>query len=84
MTYPAFHSTSGRDDFLGLREGRGGAVELVYDDGGARRMIWRLAADANLAGVGEAMRLAVDHLRVVPTLHAELTKRAIAIEAIAG
>ncbi len=79
----AFHSSLGGGDFLGLRKGRTGAVEIVYDDGVARRLIWRVATPgANIQRIGEALRAAVDHLRVVPALHAELKKRAIAIEVV--
>lgn len=79
----AFHSSQGGGDFLGLRRGRSGAVEIVYDDGVARRMIWRVATPgASVQRIGDAMRAAVDHLRVVPALHAELKKRGVAVEAV--
>lgn len=80
----AFHSSHGSGQFLGLRHARGGAgVEIVYDDGVTRRMVWRVKTPgASTVRIGEAMRAAVDHLRVVPALQNELRKRAIAIEAI--
>ena len=79
----AFHSTRGGYDFLGLRRADRGGYEIVYDDGVARRMVWRVATrDATPRHIGEALRLAVDSIRVVPALHAELRKRAIAIESI--
>lgn len=79
----AFHSSRGGCDFLGLRHGRSGSVEIVYDDGVARRMVWRVKTPgANVSRIGEAMRAAVDQLRVVPALMTELRKRSIAIEAL--
>lgn len=79
----AFHSPHGGCDFLGLRRGRTGAMEIVYDDGVARRLVWRVATPgAEARRVGEALRAAVDHLRVVPALHAELRKRAIQVETV--
>jgi len=79
----AFHSSRGGYDFLGLRRADQGGYEIVYDDGVTRRMVWRVATrDATPRRIGEALRLAVDDLRVVATLHAELKKRAIAIEAV--
>jgi hypothetical protein len=82
-TYAAFHSSRGGCDFLGLRRSRTGAVEIVYDDGVARRLVWRVATPgASERRIGEALSAAVNQLRVVPALHAELKKRAIAIEAV--
>ncbi|MDH3262502.1 MAG: hypothetical protein OEM24_00730 [Paracoccaceae bacterium] len=82
--YEAFHSSQGSGHFLGLRQARGGGgVEIVYDDGVARRMVWRVKTPgASMARIGEAMRVAAGHLRVVPALQAELRKRAISIEAV--
>ena len=81
-----FHAPHGGGDFLGLRTTRSGATEIVYDDGVARRMVWRVAetAPVNEARLSDALRVAVSSLRVVPTLHEELKKRAIAIERVAG
>ena len=82
--FDSFHSSRGGCDFLGLRKGRSGGVEIVYDDGVARRMVWRVATpDVGPDRLGPALRAAVDNLRVVPALHAELKKRSIAIEAVA-
>lgn len=80
----AFHSSQGGCHFLGLREARiGGGIEIVFDDGVARRMVWRVKTPgANLRRIGDALRAAVDSLRVIPTLQAELRKRAIAVEAV--
>jgi len=79
-----FHAPHGGADFLGMRQGRSGATEIVYDDGVARRVVWRVtAAKPDVADISEAMRLAVGSSRVIPTLYDELTKRAIAIEPVA-
>jgi hypothetical protein len=79
----AFHSASGATDFLGLRRGRHGETEIVYDDGVTRRLIWRVATkDATEAALGDALRIAVSNARVLPALFTELKKRAIAIEAV--
>ncbi len=79
-----FHAPHGGADFLGWRKRRG-ATEIVYDDGVARRMIWRVEGEApNEARIEDALRVAVGALRIVPTLYDELKKRAIAIEKIAG
>jgi hypothetical protein len=78
----SFHAPEG-GVFLGLRQGRGGGTEIVYDDGVARRLIWRVnSAAARPEEIGDALRVAVTHLRVVPTLYSELRKRSIAIEAV--
>jgi hypothetical protein len=79
----ALHGAPGALDFLGLRQSHRGETEIVYDDGVARRMIWRVAPGASAEAVGEALRAAVSQRRVVPALYAELRKRAIAIEAVA-
>jgi hypothetical protein len=80
-----FHAPHGGADFLGWRKTRQGATEIVYDDGVARRMIWRVAStDPSEARISDALRVAVGSLRVVPTLYDELKKRAIAIERVAG
>ncbi len=66
-----------------MRKARSGATEIVYDDGVARRMVWRVtAAKPDEARISEAMRVAVRSARVVPTLYDELTKHAIAIERV--
>ena len=78
-----FHAPHGGADFLGLRTDRKGGTEIVYDDGVARRMVWRVAgrivSETHLA---DALLAAVGALRVVPTLYDELKKRSIAIEAV--
>jgi hypothetical protein len=80
-----FHAPHGGADFLGWRKTRLGATEIVYDDGVARRMVWRVATDdPSEARISDALRVAVGSTRVVPTLYDELKKRAIAIERVAG
>lgn len=79
----SFHAPHGGADFLGMRKARSGATEIVYDDGVAQRMVWRVtAAKPDEERISEAMRLAVSSARVVTTLYDELTKRAIAIERV--
>ena len=81
----AFHSATGASDFLGLRRGRTGQTEIVYDDGVARRMVWRVAGhSADDGRLQEALSRAVNARRVVSALHEELRRRAIAVEIIAG
>jgi len=82
MAQSAFHSPSGGFDFLGLRKGRRGGVEIVYDDGVARRMVWRVQGRANESQIGEALARASREIRVLPALYAELRKRSIAIESV--
>lgn len=79
-----FHAPHGGADFLCIRTGRSGAVEIIYDDGVARRMVWRVEGTANEARLSEALRTAVGAVRVVPTLYDELRKRSIAVARIAG
>jgi hypothetical protein len=81
----SFHAPHGGADFLGWRKTRAGATEIVYDDGVARRMVWRVAGpDGVEARISDALQVAVGSLRILPTLYDELKKRAIAIEKIAG
>ncbi len=81
----SFHAPHGGADFLGWRKTRAGGTEIVYDDGVARRMVWRVATDATSdARISDALRVAVTALRVVPSLYDELKKRAISIERVAG
>jgi len=80
-----FHDPHGGADFLGWRRNRAGVTEIVYDDGVARRMVWRVASQSpSEERISDALRVAVGALRVVPTLYDELKKRAISIERIAG
>ncbi|OYX41834.1 MAG: hypothetical protein B7Z02_14615 [Rhodobacterales bacterium 32-67-9] len=84
MPLQSYHSSHGGFDFLGLRKGPSGAVEIVYDDGVARRMIWRVRTKAADHTIGEVLRYAVDQTKVLPALLSELKRRSIAIEAIAA
>lgn len=80
----AFHSAHGAPDFLGLRRGRRGQTEIVYDDGSTRRLVWRVVGEmADDAPLREALQSAVAETRVLPALYAELKRRAIAIEVVA-
>jgi hypothetical protein len=81
----AFHAPHGGADFLAMRTNRLGGTEIVYDDGVARRIIWRVEANSvNEDRLSDALRVAVGALRVVPALYDELKKRAIAVERVAG
>lgn len=80
----SFHSSCGGFDYLGYRTGRNGAVEIVYDDGVRRRMVWRVRSSPGETVLSDALRYAVDQTRVLPALYSELKRRSIAIEAVAG
>lgn len=83
MNVEAFHSSRGGYDFLGLRNGRTGNMEIVYDDGAKKRMVWRVETpDVERKSVGEALSVAVNRLRVIPALYDELKKRSIQIETV--
>jgi hypothetical protein len=84
MAQSVFHSPSGGFDLLGLRKGRQGGVEIIYDDGVARRMVWRVCGAVNESQLGDALARAVRNTRVIPALYAELKKRSIAVEAVLG
>ena len=80
----SFHAPSGAADFLGWRK-RQGTTEIVYDDGVARRMIWRVSnPEMADAGLEDALRIAVSQNRILQALYAELKKRAIAVEKVMG
>ncbi|MCV2864298.1 hypothetical protein [Defluviimonas sp. WL0075] len=79
-----FHSPSGGVDYLGLRQDRVGGTEIVYDDGVARRKVWRVRSAVSDRALGDILRTAVNQSRVVPALYAELRKRSIAVETVAG
>jgi len=40
MPPKTFHSSRGGFDILGLRKAASGSIEIVYDDGVARRLVW--------------------------------------------
>ena len=78
-----FHAPFG-GAFLGWRKNRSGSTEIVYDSGSQTRIAWRVArAPASESGLVEALSVAVNASRVLPSLYGELTKRARAIEQIA-
>ena len=77
-----FHSSSGGFDFLGLRTSAAGKLEIVYDDGVKRRMVWSVKSDTNIGRIGDALRSAVDKPRVLPALYSELKKRSISIDVV--
>ena len=78
-----FHSSSGGFDFLGLRTSPAGKIEIVYDDGVKRRIVWSVSSETNIGRIGEALRSAVDKPRVLPALYSELKKRSISIDVVA-
>ncbi|WP_233675333.1 hypothetical protein [Rhodobacter flavimaris] len=84
MAQSVFHNPSGGLDFLGMRQGRRGGVEIIYDDGVARRMVWRVQGRVSENQLGEALSRAARQVKVVPALYAELRKRAIVVEAVLG
>ncbi len=79
----SYQSSFGGFDYLGLRIGKAGGVEIVYDDGVKRRMVWRVRSHARESVLGDVLRTAVNQPRVLPALYAELKRRSIAIEAVA-
>jgi hypothetical protein len=90
----SFHSASGASEFLGLRTGRRGGTEIVYDDGVARRIVFRVVgpaqgpaggpggAPADTGALGDALQRAVNQPRVLSALYSELKRRAIAVEQV--
>ncbi|MFD2175326.1 hypothetical protein [Rhodobacter lacus] len=83
MAYSGLFRASGGFDFITLRH-RGGATEIVYDDGALHRRVWRVQGEATDGALSEALARAHREVNVVPALYAELRKRSISIEAIAG
>jgi len=80
----SFHAPHGGADFLGWRRRRGD-TEIVYDDGVARHMVWRLArGPLDEEQLSEALRAAVESRRILTALHDELRKRAISCERVTG
>lgn len=75
-----FHGVNGSSEFLGLRRNRLGQVEIVYDDGQDRRMVWRVLGGVAEDPLREVLQTAAADSRVLPTLFAELNRRAIAVE----
>ncbi|VDC33396.1 hypothetical protein [Pseudogemmobacter humi] len=80
----SFHAPHGGADFLGWRR-RGDAVEVIYDDGVARHMVWRVEGrDAFEHRLSDALKVAVGQRRILPALYDELKKRAIVFEMVRG
>jgi len=80
-TRTTFHAPGGGADFLGFRTGRNGLTEIVYEDGAAHRMVWRVLSGGDREeALSEALDLAVRAQRVVPAMMDELKKRAISVE----
>ena len=80
-TQTTFHAPGNGADFLGWRVSRSGSTEIVYEDGAAHRVVWRVCGTvSDEVSLAEAMELAVRASRVVPTLMDELKKRAINVE----
>lgn len=80
----SFHAPHGGADFLGWRRTRSGATEIVYDDGVARRLVWRAdVRPGHEERLTDALASSIGAVRILPTLYDELRKRSIAIEAVA-
>lgn len=77
-----FHAPGAGADFLGMRKSRAGLTEIVYDDGGSQRLIWRVSQDARDQVISDALQAAVGAERVLASLYDELKKRAISFERI--
>jgi hypothetical protein len=80
-TQTTFHAPGKGADFLGWRVSRAGNTEIVYEDGAAHRIIFRVCSGGeDEAGLAAALQTAVKSSRVVATLMDELKKRAISVE----
>ncbi|MFD1911978.1 hypothetical protein [Halodurantibacterium flavum] len=76
-----YHSPFGGPS-LGMRKNAEG-YEIYFDDGVARRLIWRVASPGiSEHRLGDALRSAIHQTRVLPALYAELRQRGIAIESV--
>ena len=77
-----FHAPHGGADFLGWRR-RGDAVEVIYDDGVARHMVWRVAAEGAFENsLSDGLQRAVAQRRILPALHDEMRRRSIGLEVV--
>jgi hypothetical protein len=80
-TQTTFHAPGKGAEFLGWRVSRQGSTEIVYEDGAAHRMVWRVCSGSGSeTALSEALELAASAVRVLPTLIVELQKRAINVE----
>lgn len=82
MAQSAYHTSAGGFDYIGLRKGARGAVEIVYDDGVARRRVWRVLGAVSESQLGDAIARAARQVKVLPALYDELRKRSISVEAV--
>ena len=83
-TQHTFHAPGKGADFLGWRISRAGLTEIVYEDGAARRIVFRVrSGDYDDDGMDAVLETAVRSGRVVPALMEELKKRAIEVERLA-
>jgi hypothetical protein len=83
-TQHTFHAPGKGADFLGWRISRSGLTEIVYEDGAAHRMVFRVRSGSyDETGMDEVLQAAVGSGRVVATLMEELKKRAIEVERLA-
>jgi hypothetical protein len=83
-TQHTFHAPGKGADFLGWRVGRTGLTEIVYEDGAARRTVFRVCSgNTDEDGMDQMLQAAVSSGRVVATLMVELKKRAIEVERLA-
>lgn len=78
-----FQGSPGGFDFLVMRRSASGAVEIVYDDGVRRRLVWRVDGTAREGVISDALRRASGQARVLPALHAELRRRSIPFKPVA-
>lgn len=80
-TQTTFHAPGKGADFLGWRISRAGSTEIVYEDGLAHRIVFRVrSGPCDEADMAEMLQNAVRANRVVPALMGELKKRAIEVE----
>lgn len=84
-TQHTFHAPGKGADFLGWRISRAGSTEIVYEDGLAHRMVFRVCSGiCDEDAMAAVLQTAVSASRVVPALMDELKKRAIEVERLAG
>ncbi len=77
-----FHAPGAGADFLGWRVTRAGKTEVIYDDGHAKRLIWRaeFTGDAQeRLDAALASAVAAGRDKLIPTLFDELKKRSIGL-----
>ena len=83
-TQHTFHAPGKGADFLGWRISRAGSTEIVYEDGRAQRIIFRVCnGTCDEDAMAEMLESSVRANRVVPALMDELKKRAIEVERLA-